>query len=145
MAERDCRANRELQREKFDVLKYADDIMDMPTSFLGWMNVYRRSWFRGFATRIAERLIATADAAKAETKKQKGNDCLALVHIEKDELAVKDFVDKSTTKGEAFSMSAKFNHDGYKQGQATGSNVALTSKTFKHGPRVETAGLLGRG
>lgn len=105
--------------------------------FNNWMRDYRRSWYLGFAKEVISRLYAK----KAEME-AKGNGTTAMVHIEKDKLAVKSFLDDNTKQRKAATGESGMNGDGFKRGQRAGKAVALTPHTFKH-HAGKVAGLLG--
>ena len=107
-------------------------------AFRGWMKDWRKSWRRGFSDAIAARL----KEAHAETEVKAAGTC-ALVHMKKDALDVKEFLQHKVHQGTGNGVSGS-NIDGYARGKSTGGAVALTPNRFAPKPSGKVVGLLGR-
>ena len=131
-----------VQRDRFNAEKYGyGPGRDVPTwdavAFRGWMKDYRKSWRRGFSDAIAARLKEAHD----ETEVKAAGTC-ALVHMKKDALAVKEFLQHKVHRGAGNRVSGS-NIDGYARGKSTGGAVALTPNRFAPRPSGKVVGLLG--
>lgn len=117
-----------VQREKFCLDRGLTDY-EVPSwcavAFRGWMKDFRKSWRLGFADAVCHRLNEMHRQAMV-----KGEGTTAMIHIKKDALALKEYLEGKIKKGTGSRRSGS-NPDGYARGKSTGSAVALTPNRFK--------------
>jgi len=138
MAEKDARANMDEQREEFRESKgyLASWHQHNPREFLAWMQDYRKAWYNGFAGVVGERIEEKAKASREGANEN------AIVHIDRDKLAVKEEVDAKSKPAE-FGGKLGRNELAMMRGALAGGGIALTPHTFKHEPQSNL--LLGAG
>ena len=120
-----ARADREIQGLKFNMRNMISDY-NIPTwakaAFNRWMKEYRESWKNGFGDAIAARLQTRYDET---LKAQAAVSANAIVHINRDALAVQNFLAGKTKRSRGIGSSNR-NGDGYAKGQSTGNAVNLS-------------------
>lgn len=92
---------------------------------------YRESWLEGFITRIAQRLRDERDAFG----KSEANASTALVRVNREALAVKNYMEekKGTKTAKAIGGRSNFNSDGYADGKRAANDVNLKGNAMKEG------------
>lgn len=97
-------------------------------AFNRWMKNYRESWKTGFGQAIAERLQKQYEDT---IQQQQAVSTAAIIHIEKDVLAVRHYLAGKTFKSRGRGVSGTMaNGDGYAAGKATGGAVNLSPNRF---------------
>lgn len=90
---------------------------------------FRESWLEGFVTRIAQRLTEERNQfGKAEQQ------CTALVRVNKEALAVKNYVEEKHTKmAKEIGRARNFNHNGYLEGKKAADNMNIKGNAMNGG------------
>jgi len=90
---------------------------------------YRESWLMGFITRIAQRL-------QEERRKFEGpNTSMALVRVNKEALAVKNYMDEKFGKKKSAAIGGlrSWNQEGYAAGKRTADGMNISGNAVKEG------------
>lgn len=95
-------------------------------AFARWIKFYKDSWKTGFSDAVAARLQAQYDATLAAQATVSAN---AIVHINRDALAVRDFLKGKISRSRG-KLSGAAGSDGYARGQSTGNSINLSPNRF---------------
>lgn len=100
---------------------------DIGAGFRHWIKNYRKSWLNGFATSIQKRLRESTKMRNAAATSTG-----AMVHIRKDDLALRTWFDDATKKWPRRKnySSGGSNSAAYEAGKSAGSAVNLTPHNF---------------
>lgn len=102
--------------------------------FKQWMKDYREAWRAGFGSAVTRRLYAKYAEMMERERAAHGEESTALVHIKRDEQAIRQYLDdlfkdkKEWTEKQRNNVARQpFNPDAYADGQRAGQSVALTA------------------
>lgn len=86
---------------------------------------YRESWLNGFITRIAERM--------REERSKFNSGSTALVRVNKEAIAVRDYMEKYKSKVSSVGGTRHFNPDGYSDGKKVANSMNISANVVRAG------------
>lgn len=101
-----------------------------------WMKDYRRSFCRGFSSKVSQRMSEQRREMEAAEVEARGEQSTAMVHIKKDEEAIDawmedHFKDRKPSKAQIRTdEDSGWNQSGYESGKRAGGSVALSRGTL---------------
>lgn len=124
------RDNREIQTLKFNMHNHISD-WNIPvwakSAFTRWMKEYRESWKTGFGDAVTARIMARYEETLKAQAEVSSN---AIIHMNRDAIAVRDFLRGKVSRSRTKVFGHNGNTDGYATGQKTGNAVNLSPNRF---------------
>lgn len=127
MADKAVVRDRDQQQYEFQEWYAKYGYKDIGAGFRHWIKNYRKSWLNGFVVAVAARL-AESTTARNSAATATG----AIVHIRKDDIALRSWFDETTKKWPRHKSSARggSNRAAYESGKSAGASVNLTPNSF---------------